>query len=78
MWLTLHFPDLCWDTCIYTYTPPVAPAYPSLNACVVKHNTLQGCGEKTIDVIIHHTIQSMNKNNGLLVYDNCYAISCHY
>jgi len=28
MWLTPHFPDLCWDTCIYTYTPPVAPAYP--------------------------------------------------
>jgi len=28
MWLTLHFPDPCWDTCIYTYTPPVAPAYP--------------------------------------------------
>ena len=29
MWLTPHFPDLCWGTCIYTYTPPVAPAYPS-------------------------------------------------
>ena len=28
MWLTPHFPDLCWVTCIYTYTPPVAPAYP--------------------------------------------------
>ena len=58
--------------------PPTGPCPAPLNVRVVMHNALQGCGEKTIDVIIHHTIQSMNKNSDLLVYDNCYAISCHY
>ena len=55
----------------------MAPAHPPLSACVVKHDALQGYGENSIDVIIHHTIQSMNIYSYLLVYDNCYRISCH-
>jgi len=56
----------------------MAPAHPLLNTRMAKYNALQGCGENRIDAIIHHTIQSMSINSDLLVYDNCYAISCHH
>jgi len=56
----------------------MAPAPWRLNTRMAKHNALQGCGENRIDVIIHHYTKGISIINGLLVYDNCYAISCHY
>ena len=78
MWLTLYFPDLC----IYVYTvtphPPVALAYPCLTAQLRTSCNVMAHGEGKHHVNIHHVIQSMWDINGLLVFDNCYAISCHY
>lgn len=77
MWLTVIFPNLCVSVYILTYTPHMAPAHPFLNTRMAKHNALQGCGENINSATIHHSIQSMSINNSLLVYDNCYSISCH-
>ena len=56
----------------------MAPARPPLNVRVVMYNALQGCGEDTIDAYIHHYTKGISIISRLLVYDNCYAISCHY
>ena len=78
MWLTLIISDLC----IYVYTvtphPPVALAYPCLTAQLRTSCNVMAHGEGKHHGNIHHVIRSMWDINGLLVFDNCYAISCHY
>jgi len=34
-------------------------------------------GESSKTETLHHYIKDVNKISDLLVYDNCYAISCH-
>jgi len=37
-----------------------------------------GVGENKNHASLHHHIKDMFSFSRLLVYDNCYAISCHY
>ena len=78
MWLTVIFPDLCIYTCILTYYPPMAPAHPSLMPAIVRIMQGHDVGESRIDASLHRHTEGIHQIKHLLVYDNCYAISCHH
>ena len=77
MWLTPHFPDLCRSSCIYTLGGRMAPAHPTFNVQLRPLCKVMTCVESKCDSIIHHRIEDTFSFNKLLVYDNCYVISCH-
>lgn len=78
MWLTVIFPDLCICTCILTPTPPMAPARPHfiLQFCALCNVMTQVKAEMVPH--IHRHTEGISNIKQLLVYDNCYAISCHH
>ena len=76
MWLTLHFPDLCRCTCIYTYYPPVSPACPT---SPYKYTPVRGSscfGESYYYVMFHHMLTLSYVYRAIRPLGNCYAISC--
>ena len=78
MWLTVIFPDLCICTYILTPTPPIAHARPPLlmQICALCNVMTQVKAEMMPH--IHRHTEGINNIKHLLVYDNCYAISCHH
>ena len=78
MWLTVIFADLCICTCILTPTPPMAPAHPHfiMQFCALCNVMTQVKAE--IVPHIHQHTEGIHQIKHLLVYDNCYAISCHH
>ena len=78
MWLTVIFPDLCICLYILTYTPRMAPAHPLLIgaiACIMQGHDV---GENGLCLTFHRHTEGIHQIKHLLVYDNCYAISCHH
>jgi len=64
--------------CIYY---PRGGVWPSPTAAFTlrmpTHYALHTCGDSKNHASLHHHIKDMFTFNHLLVYDNCYAISCH-
>ena len=77
MWLTVIFPDLCRYVYTYTTLPPVAPARPSSHTQLPALCKVMTCGESTNHASVHQHTEGISNINYLLVYDNCYGISCH-
>ena len=77
MWLTPHFPDLCRSSCIYNAMGAHGPCPATFNVQLRPLCKAMTCVEGKCDSIIHHRIEDTFSINRLLVYDNCYAISCH-
>ena len=61
-----------------THTPPHGPCPPPLTAQLRALCNVMTRGESTITATFHHHIKDVLDINTLLVYDNCYTISCHY
>ena len=78
MWLTVIFPDLCIYVYILTYTPRMAPAHPLFMTqfCALCNVMTQVKAEMMSH--IHQHTEGISNIKQLLVYDNCYAISCHH
>ena len=55
----------------------MAPVHPHFTAQFCALCGVMTCGESRINASLHQYIKDVNKINGLLVYDNCYGISCH-
>jgi len=69
---------ICVDIHTYiTYTPAMAPAHPAFTAQLDALCKVMTHGESSKTETLHHYIEDVNKISDLLVYDNCYAISCH-
>ena len=69
---------ICVDIRVHiTPTPAVAPAPPLFTAQLSALCNVMTCGESSQTATLHHHIEDMFSFNGLLVFDNCYAISCH-
>ena len=78
MWLTVIFPNLCVYVYILTHTPRMAPAHPLLMcaiACIMQGHDV---GENRLCLTFHRHTEGIHSFKHLLVYDNCYAISCHH
>ena len=70
---------ICVFLCIHlTWDGGVAPAYPAFTAQLPVLCKVMTHGESSKTETLHQYIEDVNKISGLLVYDNCYAISCHY
>ena len=77
-WLTLYFTDLCRSTCIYNVHPPHGPCPLPLTAQLHVSCGVMTRGENKSTATFHHHIKDVLVINTLLVYDNCYTISCHH
>jgi len=77
MWLTVIFPDLCRSTCTYTHTPRLAHARPPFTMQLRLLCNVMTCGESRNHASVHQHTEGISNINYLLVYDNCYGISCH-
>ena len=76
MWLTVIFPDLCIYVYILTYTPRMAPAHPLFMTQFCALCNVMAHGESRQTETLHQHTEGVSNFNGLLVYDNCYGISC--
>jgi len=56
----------------------MAPAHPSLMPAIVRIMQGHDVGESRIDASLHRHTEGIHQIKHLLVYDNCYAISCHH
>ena len=78
MWLTVIFPDLCIYVYILTHTPRLAPAHPLLMCAIARIMQGHDAGESQMCLTFHRHTEGIHSFKHLLVYDNCYAISCHH
>ena len=60
-----------------TYTPLVAPAHPAFTAQLHVSCNVMTCGESSQTDTFHQHTEGVSNINALLVFDNCYGISCH-
>jgi len=64
---------------LYTYirTPPPCPLpTPLITAQLCALCKVMTCGESRQTEAVHQHTEGVSNFNGLLVYDNCYGISC--
>ena len=55
----------------------MAPAHPAFTAQLRVLCNVMTCGESRQTDAFHQHTEGVSNFNDLLVYDNCYGISCH-
>lgn len=69
---------ICVFLCIHIHAPRHGPCLPTaVTAQLSALCNVMTCGESSSSALVHQHIEDMFSFNDLLVYDNCYGISCH-